>query len=279
MHSSASDGEMSPSELVRFAAQECGVQVLALTDHDTVGGIDEAAREAQRIGVKFISGIEMSSSWESVSIHVVGLGVDPHCTLFLDAMKRLCRMRDERAREIGDKLAALGIPGMYEQALRFAGSEGNIIGRPHFAQALFEGGYVPTVQLAFDRYLGRGKPAYVISEWGTVPESVHLIERAGGIAVLAHPGRYFRLNESSLEDLVRTFVEAGGRGIEVVSGSQPSAFEERCVTWARKYNLLASTGSDFHGLHAHRPRPGEQGRLPEHLPTVLDVLKGFEDGC
>lgn len=270
MHSTASDGTLSPTELMRFAA-ECGCNTVALTDHDTAAGVSEARSEAHRLGIRFIAGIEVSSLWGGRSIHVVGLGIDDTNPVLTRKVREFEVSRTRRAAQIAEKLAALGIPGMLEKATAFAENKLNV-SRVHFALALLEAGAVKNQQEAFDRYLGDGKPAYIMAPWPTVAEAVDLIHTAGGIAVMAHPGRYHFKNDWTVDELMKDFAAAGGEAVEVISGSQQPDFTPRCLAWAREYKLLVSTGSDFHSKTGTRSMPGTQGQLPAGYTSVLSKL-------
>ena len=270
MHSTASDGTLSPTELMRFAA-ECGCNTVALTDHDTAAGVSEARSEAHRLGIRFIAGIEVSSLWGGRAIHVVGLGIDDTNPVLTRKVREFEVSRTRRAAQIAEKLAALGIAGMLEKATAFAENKLNV-SRVHFALALLEAGAVKNQQEAFDRYLGDGKPAYIMAPWPTVAEAVDLIHTAGGIAVMAHPGRYHFKNDWTVDELMKDFAAAGGEAVEVISGSQQPDFTPRCLAWAREYKLLVSTGSDFHSKTGTRPMPGTQGQLPAGYTSVLSKL-------
>ena len=270
MHSTASDGTLSPTELMRFAA-ECGCNTVALTDHDTAAGVSEARSEAHRLGIRFIAGIEVSSLWGGRSIHVVGLGIDDTNPVLTRKVREFEVSRTRRAAQIAEKLAALGIPGMLEKATAFVENKLNV-SRVHFALALLEAGAVKNQQEAFDRYLGDGKPAYIMAPWPTVVEAVDLIHTAGGIAGMAHPGRYHFKNDWTVDELMKDFAAAGGEAVEVISGSQQPDFTPRCLAWAREYKLLVSTGSDFHSKTGTRPMPGTQGQLPAGYTSVLSKL-------
>ncbi len=270
MHSTASDGTLSPTELMRFAA-ECGCNTVALTDHDTAAGVSEARSEAHRLGIRFIAGIEVSSLWGGRSIHVVGLGIDDTNPVLTRKVREFEVSRTRRAAQIAEKLAALGIAGMLEKATAFAENKLNV-SRVHFALALLEAGAVKNQQEAFDGYLGDGKPAYILAPWPTVAEAVDLIHTAGGIAVMAHPGRYHFKNDWTVDELMKDFAAAGGEAVEVISGSQQPDFTPRCLAWAREYKLLVSTGSDFHSKTGTRPMPGTQGQLPAGYTSVLSKL-------
>lgn len=272
MHSTASDGGMTPGELVEFVVVRQQVGVLALTDHDTVAGVAQAREAADRLGARFIAGIEISTLWARTNVHIVGLGIDIGNAVLLETMAASRIKRDRRAVDMGRRLAELGMPGMYEAALARSTDKTNI-SRLHFARCMVESGIVAGVQQAFDKYLGVGRPAYVEAPWGTVAQAVELIRGAGGVAVLAHPGRYKFAEPWQADALVEDFVGAGGLAIEAVSGSQSPVFTERCLAWARKYDLKVSTGSDFHNIGGFRPLPGCQGQLTDDMPgCVLELL-------
>lgn len=271
MHSTASDGSLAPDELVRFCVHECGVRTMALTDHDTVAGVEEAARAAAREGIVFVPGIEISTRYAGKTIHIVGLGINPHHEELLTVTTRMCSERDSRAVRMAARFAELGIDGMLEEAMTFSARESNL-SRLHFAKALMKRGIVKNQQEAFDKFLGEEKAAYVGAPWGPVSSAVELIHKARGIAVIAHPGRYKFDADWQLDALVEGFRECGGEGIEVVSGSQSPEFTERALRYARTYGLAVSAGSDFHSLSGTRPRPGAQGELPQGYTSVLKLL-------
>lgn len=270
VHSTASDGVWSPTEVVRKAHAN-GVEVMALTDHDTVAGLAEARKEAERLGMRFIDGVELSVSWGNRTIHVVSLGpkkFEPYREL----SESLSRQRDQRARTIAAKFDAMGIYNTYEQALALAGNKLNL-SRRHFALALLERGTVGSEDEAFEKYLKDEGPAYVKTEWMTLPEAMHFIRDTEGVAVMAHPGRYNFPAPLSTIDLLEEFKALGGDAIEVTTGSHFEAENERYTRVALNMGFLASTGSDYHGFKPGRPEPGMQEPLPDYLPTVLDLLK------
>ena len=263
-HSTASDGTLSPSAVVRRAATR-GVDVLALTDHDETAGLAEAAAEARRTGVRFVPGIELSVTWSHQTIHVVGLGIDPENPELLAGTARLRAFRDWRAGEIAARLAKHGIQGALEGARRH--SKGAILSRTHFAHFLVETGHAKDVRQVFRRFLVHGKPGHVAGEWASLEEAVGWITGAGGLAVIAHPARY-RLSATRLRQLLGAFRELGGIGLEVVSGSHSPDDNLRMALLARRFDLLASAGSDFHGPE----NPWyELGRLPELPPGCRPV--------
>jgi len=242
-HSTASDGTLSPTELVR-RARKAGVEVLALTDHDTTEGLAEARIAAGAAGIRLVSGVEISVTWSAMTIHVVGLGFREDDPVLQAGMAALREYRDWRAVEIGRRLEKAGIPGAFEGAR--AWSNGRLISRTHFARFLVEKGHAPTVRDVFKKFLLRNKPGHVSGRWAPLEDAVGWITGAGGQAVIAHPARY-RLTRTKLRRLMGEFRECGGEGIEVVSGSHS---KDECFTMARHAadtGLLASAGSDYHG--------------------------------
>ena len=255
-HSTRSDGVLSPTDVVRRAASR-GVDVLALTDHDELAGLDEAREAAQEAGIVVVPGSELSVTWEGETIHVLGLGIDPRDSPLATGLAGIRNGRDERARRIGEALEVAGIPDAFEGALTYVTSE-RLISRTHFARYLVESGHVRDMKDAFKRYLTAGKPGYVPHAWASLSQAVTWIRGAGGQAVIAHPGRY-KLTASGLRSLVAEFRDLGGAGLEVVSPSHTSAQYAEFAALARAHGLRASCGSDFHG-------PGEShldfGDLP-----------------
>ena len=269
MHSNASDGVYSPSQVVEMAFKN-GAQVVALTDHDTVAGLAQARKKAQEMGIRFIDGVEMSVTWGDKTIHVVCLGFkDP--APYVQLTKTISQTRERRARAMAAKFDAMGIYNTYEQALELAGNKNNL-SRRHFAMALVARGSVASEEDAFDRYLKDNGPAFVKTPWQTLPEAMRLVRETGGVAVMAHPGRYTFNPPLSNIDLLEEFKALGGNAIEVTTGSHSESENARYARVAKNMGFLASTGSDFHGLKPGRPDPGMQEPLPEDLPTVLELL-------
>jgi hypothetical protein len=254
-HSTASDGSLAPEELVARAAA-AGVEVLALTDHDTTAGVAAATQAAGELGLVLIPGVEVSVTWGGRTIHVLGLGVDPENPALQEGLARLVDYRHWRAEEIARRLAAEGIDGAHAGAAAFA--RGRSIGRTHFARFLVSRGHAGDLREVFKRFLVRGKPGHVPGEWAALDEAVGWIRTAGGRAVIAHPARY-GLTRTKLNRLVGELKEAGGVGIEVVSGSHSRDDVLNFGRYARERGLLASAGSDYHG-----PEAGWMGlgRLP-----------------
>ncbi len=261
-HSSVSDGLLSPADLVARAAQR-GVKFLALTDHDAVAGLGEAAEAAARHGVRLINGVEVSVSWRSHTLHVLGLNIDPAYAPLAEGLQTIRRGRMARAVLMAESLSRSGIGGVLEGANRYA-SNPEIIGRTHFARYLVEAGYSKDVRSVFRNYLVKGKPGYVPHQWAPLPDAIEWIAGSGGVAVLAHPGRYTvgrtKMGGTTLRELLREFAELGGIGIEVVSSSHTPEQFALFARYATEFGLLSSCGSDFHG-------PGESffdlGRLPD----------------
>jgi len=242
-HSTVSDGLLAPRQLVRYAAEQ-GVDVLALTDHDDVAGLAEAREEATAQGIRFVSGTEISVTWRRRTIHIVGLRIDETNAALQAGLARLRASRFERARRIAAELDRIGIAGSLEGAAAYASE--HIISRTHFARFLIEQGHAADMRGVFKKYLIKGKPGYVEHIWAELHEALEWIHGAGGIAVIAHPGRY-DLGPTLLRELFTEFRDLGGRAVEVVSGSHSPDEFHRFAELAKTFGLLASRGSDYHG--------------------------------
>ncbi len=263
-HSTASDGTLTPTQLVE-RAKAAGVDVLALTDHDDVSGIAEASAAAIREGIKLVPGIELSVTWAHQTVHIVGLNVNTDNEQLHQGIERQHTFRHWRAEEIARRLAKKGIPGAREGAGRFA--NGPIVSRTHFARFLVEQGKADNVREVFQKYLVRGKPGYVSGDWASLEEVVHWIHGAGGQAVIAHPARY-RLSNTRLRQLMQEFRSLGGEGLEVVSGSQSRDQCRFMGELAVRFDFLASSGSDYHGPEQAYM---DLGRLPA-LPKACQPI-------
>lgn len=265
-HSNVSDGTLTPTEVVERAAER-GVKVLALTDHDDTDGLDEARVAAGQHGMGFVNGVEISVSWRTHTLHIVGLGVDPAHPPLADGLRGVRSGRGERAQKMADALAKAGIGGVLAGAYKYAGNP-NMIGRTHFARYLVEAGHCKDVKSVFSRYLVKGKPGYVSHQWAALADAIAWIRGSGGVAVLAHPGRYMvgrnSMGKKTMHELLAEFVELGGQALEVVTGSHTPEQYAEFARYAEEFDLLSSCGSDFHG-------PGESyrdmGRLPD-LPLI-----------
>lgn len=265
-HSTVSDGLLAPAEVVR-RAQQNGVELLALTDHDELGGLAEARATAAEVGLRFVDGVEISVSWgDDQTVHVVALGIDPADPGLAQGLLDVRGGRDSRAGRMAEELDKVGIHGAYAGALRHAGNPA-LVSRSHFARYIVEQGHARDVKSVFDHWLAKGKPGYVSHSWATLEDAMGWIADAGGLAVLAHPGRY-RLTRSERHTLFGAFKDMGGSGIEVLSGSHKDEEVREFARIAREFGFLASRASDFHG-------PGESwvdlGRMPD-LPSDLTPI-------
>lgn len=264
-HSNASDGSLAPADLLCHAA-ECGVDVLAITDHDTLDAYDSL--DKQLPAVRLITGIELSTSWNRIGVHIVGLNIDPANKVLRDGVTRQKGIRFERARTIAQRLAKCGIPDPFDAVVEIAG--GSYIGRPHFAEHLVAEGIVKDSKTAFRKYLGAGKPGDVRHGWASLDEVVQWINSAGGTAVLAHPAKY-GLTKSRTRALAKDFRHSGGRAIEVVCGSQQSSMTAYLARLAIELDLDASCGSDFHNPGFAWSRPGGFEPLPAGVRPIWDT--------
>jgi 3',5'-nucleoside bisphosphate phosphatase len=264
-HSTRSDGLLSPSTVVRRAAER-GVEVLALTDHDEVAGLDEARDAAREAGIGFVEGSELSVTWRDTTVHIVALGIDPDNSALASGLDAVRKGRDVRARRIGESLAEAGIPDTFDGALAYVTSE-RLISRTHFARHLIDAGHARDMKDAFKRFLTSGKPGHVPHAWATLAEALGWIHAAGGAAVIAHPGRY-KLSAAELRALIADFRDLGGDALEIVSPSHTARQYDDFAALARRFGLKASCGTDFHG-------PGESrfdfGELPP-LPAGVDPV-------
>jgi predicted metal-dependent phosphoesterase TrpH len=268
-HSTVSDGTLSPRELVLRAAAQ-GVERFALTDHDELGGLADAAATAAEIGLDFVPGVEVSVTWAGRTVHIVGLGIDPANEELRDGLATVRSGRKERARRMADGLEAAGIEGAFEGALKHVGNP-ELVSRTHFARFLVERGVCRDTREVFTRYLVNGKPGYVPHRWARLAQAVRWIVDAGGIAVIAHPGRY-RFNSSELWALAAEFRDLGGMGLEVVTSNHSAAETQRFAEMAFEFGFAASRGSDFHGPGESQVELGRVGPLPHRLTPVWERL-------
>jgi len=266
-HSTVSDGQLAPAGVAR-RAQANGVTLWALTDHDELGGQAEARQTAEELGVRYLSGVEISVTWASRTVHIVGLNVDPTCQALIEGLARTRDGRAARAEAIGELLATLGVPDAYEGALKYV-SNPDMISRTHFARFMVESGYAASTQDVFTRYLGDGKPAYIAHRWSKLADAVRWIQVAGGEAVIAHPGRY-EYTQLEFDALFGEFIDLGGKAIEVVTGSHtPDQYREYADV-ARRFGFEASRGSDFHAAGEGRVELGSLPPLPSDLTPVWE---------
>jgi len=269
-HSTVSDGLLTPTQLVERAATR-GVSMLALTDHDDLGGLDEARCVANKKNIIFINGVEISVTWRNRTLHIVGLDVDPKYLPLVQGLEAIRSGRVTRASNIAAQLDKFGVLGSLEGAYYYAG-EGGLIGRTHFARFLAEQGYAKDVKSVFKKYLVKGKPGYVSHQWAPLSDAVDWICGSGGKAVIAHPARY-KLGKDLLDELLFEFRALGGSAIEVITASHTPEQSLLFAHNANRMGLLASRGSDFHG-------PGESyfdlGRMPEFPVECMPVWDDWD---
>ena len=265
-HSTVSDGLFSPQDLVAHAAKR-GVKVLALTDHDDLGGLQAARAAALAHGIQFVNGVEISVTWKRRTLHIVGLKVDTNNVALKAALDNVRIGRDERAQEMGTDLARVDIHGAYEGAKALA--KQSIITRTHFARFLVDNGHAKDTKKKKKKYLVKGKPGYKEHEWMDLKSAVDLIKGAGGQAVIAHPGRY-DLGTINMLLLMHEFRSLGGTAIEVVTGSHTPPQYQQFAKVAHKFSLKSSLGSDYHGTGISYMEMGCIPDLPEICVPVWD---------
>lgn len=264
-HSNVSDGLLSPED-VAARAHANGVGVWALTDHDEVGGVARARKAATALGLQFVAGVEISVTWANQTVHVVGLQIDETNPALVQGLFSTRNGRERRAREIASELEKVGICGTFEGALKHVGNP-DLISRTHFARHMVECGQCGDTKEVFANYLTEGKPGYVPHRWATLEEAVGWIRGAGGVAVIAHPGRY-KYTQTQFGALFDEFKRFGGQAIEVLTGSHTVEQYEEYAQVARSYGFLASMGSDFHGPGESRVDLGALPPLPRGLTPV-----------
>lgn len=264
-HSNVSDGVLAPAAVAAYARQ-AGVDVWALTDHDEVGGIARARAAAADVGMAFVPGVEISITWANTTVHIVGLQIDETNATLLQGLTDTRNGRDARGREMDAQLAQAGIFGAYEGALKYVGNP-DLISRTHFARYLVECGACRNIPEVFRKYLVEGKPGYVPHRWASLEQAVSWIKAAGGIPVVAHPGRYkfSPVQEAAMFD---EFKDLGGGAIEVVTGSHTPDQYAVYADVAQRYGFLASRGTDFHAPGESRVDFGLLPPLPAKLQPV-----------
>lgn len=268
-HSVVSDGTLTPEELAERAHAN-GVQIWALTDHDELGGQDRARAAASTLGIQYLSGVEISVTWMGHTIHIVGLGIDAKHIGILEGLRRTRDGRGNRAKLMAEQLLKAGIPGAYEGALHFAGNP-ELISRTHFARFLVEKGVCRDTEQVFKNYLIESKPGYVPHLWATLDDAVAWIKSAGGVAVIAHPGRY-KLSAMQMDELYKHFKDIGGIGLEVITGSHSPSQYQTYGKIAQHYGFFASRGSDFHDPEESYIDLGALPHLPDHLTPVWSLF-------
>ena len=268
-HSVVSDGTLTPESLAARAHNN-GVELWALTDHDEIGGQHRAAAAAKALGMGYLTGTEISITFAGKTVHIVGLGFDADDPSMVQGLQQTRGGRGLRAQEMSDSLAAVGIKGAYEGALKYVGNP-ELISRTHFARYLVEAGVCKETNEVFRKYLTEGKPGFVPHRWATLRDAVTWITAAGGMAIIAHPARYgFTANEEFA--LFSEFKAHGGQGVEVVTGSHTSAEYVKYADMAREFGLAASRGSDFHSPDESHTDLGTLPYLPGELTPVWELL-------
>ncbi len=268
-HSVVSDGTLTPEALAERAASN-GVELWALTDHDEIGGQARAAAAAKAVGMRYITGVEISVTFLGKTVHIVGLGIDTDNPDLREGLERTRGGRRLRAQDMADGLTKVGIKGAFEGALQYVGNP-DLISRTHFARHLVETGVCKDTNEVFRKYLTEGKPGYVEHRWATLKDAVGWITGAGGMAVVAHPARYkFTRNEEFA--LFTEFKGHGGRGVEVVTGSHSAAEYVTYAATAQEFGLAASRGSDFHSPLESHTELGTLPYLPGGLTPVWELL-------
>jgi len=266
-HTIHSDGSLTTEELLSRAIEN-DVDVLSITDHDTIDAYRAMPRVPQRI--QLVPGIEFSTQWEHIGIHVLGLNIDPGSTAIAEGVRFQSKARIDRARQIAERLEKRGIQGAFDGAAKLSAND--YIGRPHFARHLVETGRARDMQDAFKRYMGDGKAGDVQQHWAGLAQIIEWIKGANGIALLAHPLKY-KLTRTRLKRLLSCFVEAGGQGMEVISGQQTAQQTTALARLCAELNLLASCGSDFHMPDRRWAELGSFARLPENVTPVWTRFK------
>jgi predicted metal-dependent phosphoesterase TrpH len=264
-HSNVSDGVLPPAE-VAARAKANGVDVWALTDHDEVDGIAEAREAAAALGLHYVTGVEISITWAGETVHIVGLQIDEKNETLVKGLAHTRSGRERRAHDIAAQLATAGIPNAYEGALKFVGNP-DLISRTHFARYIMELGIHQEISEVFENYLTEGKPGFVPHRWATLKDAVTWIRGAGGIAVVAHPGRY-KFNDVALHAFLTEFKQLGGSALEVVTGSHTVDEYDQYAKIAKNYGLMASRGSDFHAPAESHIDLGALPPLPSGLVPV-----------
>ncbi|MBY0454080.1 MAG: PHP domain-containing protein [Burkholderiaceae bacterium] len=268
-HSVVSDGTLTP-EALAVRARGKGVDLWALTDHDEIGGLHRARAAAQAQGMAFLTGVEISVTFASETVHIVGLGFDADDPRMADGLNATRGGRGNRAMEMAEQLAQVGIANAYEGALKYVGNPA-LISRTHFARFLVETGVCKDTSEVFRKYLIEGKPGFVPHRWATLGDAVRWITQGGGVAVIAHPARY-RLSANEEFALFSEFKEHGGQAVEVVTGSHSVPEYATYAAMAQDFGLAASRGSDFHSPDESHTDLGDLPALPSSVTPVWELL-------
>ncbi len=274
LHTTASDGVMRPSDIVRYAKIK-GLQAIAITDHDTIEGLEEGLKEGERLNFEVIPGVEISAEYPKGSMHILGYFLDIYNPLLNERLKYLQKVRAERNPKIVERLNSLGLKLDYEEVVKASG--GGQVGRPHFAQVLVEKGYVKNFQEAFERFLKKGAPAYVEKLRFTPGEALHFIHEANGVAVLAHPNTLSIHGYNELEELILKLIDMGLKGLEVYYPEHSFIEVAQYKALAERHSLLITGGTDFHGIEGNDLEIGI-GRGDMRLPySMVEGLKAIRN--
>lgn len=268
-HSVISDGTLTPEALAERAKAN-GVELWALTDHDELGGQARAIAAARAVGLPYLTGAEISVTFLDITVHIVGLGMDPDHPELVKGLRATRGGREQRAREMADDLARVGIKGAFEGALRYVGNP-DLISRSHFARHLVDTGVCKDIPEVFRKYLTEGKPGFVPHRWARLGDAVRWITGAGGVAIVAHPGRY-ALTPTQEYALFTEFKGHGGQGVEVVTGAHNASDVVKYTGFCTEFDLAASRGSDFHSPDESHTDLGQLPDLPGHLTPVWSLL-------
>ncbi len=269
-HSNVSDGTLTP-EVLAQRAKNNGVELWALTDHDEVGGQARAQAAAQALGLPYLTGTEVSVTFAGETVHIVGLGFDHTNTELVEGLRATRGGREERARQMSADLERVGIPGAFEGAMKYVGNP-ELISRTHFARYIVEAGFCPDTNAVFRKYLADGKPGFVAHKWAGLRDAIGWITGAGGVAVIAHPGRYrFSANEEFA--LFTEFKAHGGQGVEVVTGAHGPADYAKYAGFCSEFDLVGSRGSDFHSPDESHTDLGKLPQLPSGVTPVWSLLE------
>ncbi len=270
VHSTASDGTLSPTELI-IKAKEVGLRAVALTDHDTIDGIQEAIEAGEKYGIEVIAGIELAAQYGAGEIHILGLDIDITSAPFLTQIKYYQGARDRRNILMVQKLNEIGFDITMEELYTLCGGE--IITRAHYARLLLQKGYTRTMEETFQKYLSPGLPAYVHREIPTPVQCIEMIAHAKGVAILAHPTLY-KFTDAQLDELLKELKSYGLVGIETIYSLHTNIQEQRIRSLAHKYKLCITGGSDFHGANKKNIHLG-YGK--GNLRVPYSILENFRD--
>lgn len=268
-HSVVSDGTLTPEALAQ-RAKDNGVELWSLTDHDEVGGQHRAISAARALGLPYLTGAEISVTFAGTTVHIVGLGMDPEHPALVEGLRTTRGGREQRARDMAADLARVGIQGAYEGAVKYADNP-ELVSRTHFARFLVETGVCRDTSEVFRRFITEGKPGFVPHRWASLRDAVHWITGAGGVAIIAHPGRY-KLTANEEYALFSEFKAHGGQGVEVMTGAHGPADYLKYADYCREFGLVASRGSDFHSPEESHTDLGKLPYLPGSVTPVWELL-------